>query len=129
MKPINQPLYINAKSNHPPNILRDLPSTINKRLSHLSWNEEEYKKPKPLHETALNETGYKITLTYTKTINVNNRNTASNIIWFNPPYSQNVKTTIGKTFHKLVKKHFPRGYKLYKIFSRNTVTCKLQLHE
>ena len=74
-----------------------------------------------MYETALNESGYKTTLTYTKTTNVNNRNRARNIIWFNPPYSQNVKTNIGKTFLKLVKKHFPRGHKLYKIFNRNTL--------
>ena len=60
-------------------------------------------------------------MTYTKTTNVNNRNRARNIIWFNPPYSQNVKTNIGKTFLKLVKKHFPRDHKLYKIFNRNTL--------
>ena len=117
----NQPLYINVKSNHPPNILRDLPSMINKRLSDLSCNEEEYEKAKPLYETALNESGYKTTLTYTKTTNVNNRNRARNIIWFNPPHSQNVKTNIEKAFIKLVKKHFPRGHKLYKIFNRNTL--------
>ena len=101
--------------------LRDLPSMINKRLSDLSCNEEEYEKSKPLYETAINESGHKTTLTYTKTTNVNNRSRARNIIWFNPPYSQNVKTNIGKTFLKLVKKHFPRGHKLYKIFNRNTL--------
>ena len=120
-KPKNQPLYINAKSNHPPNILRDLPSMINKRLSDLSCHEEEYEKAKPLYETALNESGYKTTLTYTKTANVKNRNRARNIIWFNPPSRQNVKSNIGKTFLKLVKKHFPIGHKLYKIFNRNTL--------
>ena len=41
-KPNNQPLYINAKSNHPPIILKDLPNMIKKRLSDLSCNEEEY---------------------------------------------------------------------------------------
>ena len=96
-KPNNQPRYINSKSNHPPNILRDLPNMINKRLSDLSCNKEEYEKPKPLYETPLNESGYKTTLKYTKTTNLNNRNRARNIIWFNPPYSQNVKTNIGKT--------------------------------
>ena len=54
-----QPLYINAKSNHPPTILRDLPNKTNKRLT-------EYEKAKPLHETALNESDYKTTMTYTK---------------------------------------------------------------
>ena len=120
-KPNNQPLYINAKSNHSSNILRDLPNVINKRLSDLSCNEEEYEKVKPLYETALSESGYKTTLTYSKTPNVNNRNRARNIIWFNPLYSQNVKTNIGKIFLKLLKKHFPKCHKLHKIFNRNTL--------
>ena len=71
---------------------------INKRLSDLSCKEEEYEKTKLLYETALNESGYKTPLTYTNKTNVNNRNRAGNIIWFNPPYSQNVKTNTGKTF-------------------------------
>ena len=83
--------------------------------------EKKYEKAKPLYETALNESVYKRTLTYTKTANVKNRNRARNIMWFNPSYSQNVKTNIGKRFLKLVKKHFPRGHKLYKIFNRNTL--------
>ena len=120
-KPNNHPLYINAKSNHPPNILRDLPSMINKRLSDLSCNEEVYEKAKPLYETASKESDYKTTLTYTKTTDGNTRNRARNIIRFNPTYRQNVKTNIGKTFVKLVKKNFPRGHKLYKIFNRNTL--------
>ena len=62
--------------------LRDLPSMINKRLSDLSCNEEEYEKSKPLYETAINESGYKTTLTYTKTTNVNNRNRVCNIIYY-----------------------------------------------
>ena len=32
-KPNSQPLYINQKSNHPPTIIKDIPNTINKRLS------------------------------------------------------------------------------------------------
>ena len=94
---------------------------ISKRLSDLSCNEEEYEKAKPVYETALNESGYKTKMTYTKTTNVNNRNRVRNIIWFNTPYSQNVRTNIGKTFLKLVKKHLLRGHKLYKIFNRKTL--------
>ena len=78
---------------------------IKKRLSDLSCNEDEYEKAKPLYETALNESGYKTTMTYTKTTNVNNRNRARNIIWFNPPFSQNVKTKIKK---KVSKKAFSK---------------------
>ena len=42
-------------------------------------------------------------------------------MWFNPPFSQNVKTNIGKTFLKLVKQHFPKHHKLNKIFNKNTL--------
>ena len=60
------------KSNHPPTILRYLPNMINKRLPDLSCNEEEYEKAKPLYETAVNESGYKKTMAYTKTTTANN---------------------------------------------------------
>ena len=32
-KPNNIPLYVHSKSNHPPSILRNIPASINKRLS------------------------------------------------------------------------------------------------
>ena len=35
------------------------------------------------------------------------------IIWYNPPYSSNVKTNIGKIFFELLNKHFPRGHRFY----------------
>ena len=38
------------------------------------------------------------------------RGTATVINWFKNLCSQNVKTNIGKTFPKLVKKHFPRDH-------------------
>ena len=44
-----------------------------------------------------------------------------NIIWFNPTYSKNVKTNIGKTFLQLLSKHFPKDHEMHKIFNKNTV--------
>ena len=43
------------------------------------------------------------------------------IIWFNPPFSRNVKTNIGKEFLKLLDKSFPVGNPLRSVFNRNTV--------
>ena len=43
------------------------------------------------------------------------------MIWFNPPFSQNVKTNVGKTFLKSVRQHFPKHHKLNKIFNKNTL--------
>ena len=43
------------------------------------------------------------------------------IIWFNPPYSMNVKTNIGKKFLNLIGRHFPKDHKYHKLFNRNTI--------
>ena len=47
------------------------------------------------------------------------------IIWFNPPYSKNVKTNVGKVTELLLKIHFPGCYILHKTFNRNTakISC------
>ena len=42
-------------------------------------------------------------------------------MWFNPPYSNTVKTNVGKLYLTLVKQHFPKGHKLHKIFNKNTI--------
>ena len=48
-KPNNVPLYINVKSNHPSTIIKDLPKTINERLSELSCNKDEFYKAELLY--------------------------------------------------------------------------------
>ena len=57
------------------------------------------------------------------------RNRKRNIIWFNPPFNKNIKTNIGKTFLKLIDKHFPRSSKLHKIFNRNTIKVSYSCRE
>ena len=49
-KPSNTPLYIHSESNHPPSIIKQLPSMTNKRISNLSCNEHEFNKSKPFDE-------------------------------------------------------------------------------
>ena len=44
-----------------------------------------------------------------------------NIIWFNPPFSQNVETKIGNRLLALFHFHFPVNHKLHKIFNRNSI--------
>jgi len=44
-----------------------------------------------------------------------------NILWFNTPFSKNVRTNFGRTFLSLVRKHFPAHHKLYKIFNKNNM--------
>ena len=117
----NKPSYVNAKSNHPHTIIKELPKLINKRLSELSCNQEEFNKAKPLYAEALSESYYKASLKFEKPQYNTKRNRLRKVIWFNPPFSQNVKTNIGKTFLKLVKQHFPKHHKLNKIFNKNTL--------
>ena len=49
------------------------------------------------------------------------RNRKRQIIWYNPPYSKNVKTKIGEEFLKLTKKHFTKRHKFHKLFNKNNV--------
>ena len=122
-KPNNTPLYINAKSNHPPLIIKQIPKMISTRISNLSSNEQVFDKAKPIYEKALNDSGYPSKLLFNpSTATTSGKRTRKRkIIWFNPPFSLNVKTNIGKCFLKLLDKHFPKDHKYHKIFNRNTV--------
>ena len=43
-----------------------------------------------------------------------------NIFWFNPPFSVNVATNIGKMFFGLLHTCFPTNNKLHQILNKNT---------
>ena len=51
----------------------------------------------------------------------NARKRTQKIIWFNPPFSWNVKTNMAKMFLQLIDTNFPPTNKLHKIFNSNTV--------
>ena len=53
-KPNNEPVYIHKQSNHPPNILKELRKSINKRISDISYDENVFNNAKLTHEKALN---------------------------------------------------------------------------
>ena len=52
-KPDTAPLYVHAKSNHPPSVISEIPKMIGKRLSDLSFDEQEFEKIKRPYEEAL----------------------------------------------------------------------------
>ena len=120
-KPNDRPLYVNANSNHPPTILKQLPTMVNTRLSLLSINEDEFDKAKPLYENALKSSGFNKCLKFENTQTTRLRNRSREVIWFNPSYNAEVKTNIGKIFLKLVKKHFHKRHRYRKIFNTNTI--------
>ena len=93
---------------------------IGTRLSSISCNKSEFDRCKPTYEEALKSSGYTEGLHY-EPPEPPKRNRPRNILWFNPPFSKNVKTNIGGTFLSLVEAHFPTTHKFHKIFNKNTV--------
>ena len=65
-KPDNNPLYINILSNHPPNIIKNLPQNISKRINTLSADKTTFNKSKDLYDNALAESGFKYKITFQK---------------------------------------------------------------
>ena len=132
-KPNDKPLYVHVLSNHPPNVIKQIPQGINKRLARISSTDTDFKKASPLYQKALQDSGYNHTLskppeaqdapdTSSQESNTEgSQRTKRKIIYFNPPFNQALKTKIGKVFLELVKKHFPRHHKLHPILNRNTL--------
>ena len=78
-KPNEETNYIHVNSDHPPSILKQLPKSIEKRLSSSSSSKEQH----------LSNCGYKEKLNYrdpTPQNLITKRKRQRNILWFNPPY-------------------------------------------
>ena len=137
-KPGNTHLYVHVESNHPPIIKKRIPQSIQTRLSNISSNEDVFKNAKPEYEKALQDAGHQTRMIYApKCANTDmgqqqrdqqkeeqsqrQRGRRRNVMWFNPPYSQNVRMDIGRKFIQLINKHFPKENQLNKIFNRNTL--------
>ena len=59
----NEPVYIHKQSNHPPNILKEFPKSINKRRSDISCDEHVFNNAKETYEKALESSGFTEKLT------------------------------------------------------------------
>ena len=95
---------------------------INKIICDLSINENEFNKAKPIYDNALRSSGFNSKLEYMESDESRQRRSRTRkIIWFNPSYCKQVKTDIGRSFRRLVRKHFPRQIPLQKIFNTNTI--------
>ena len=63
-KPGDRIQYIHTESNHPPNIIKHIPASIETRLSHLSSTETIFKESKTHYENNLRQSGYNNTKTH-----------------------------------------------------------------
>ena len=125
-KPKNIPQYVHRLSNHPPSVLKNIPSNVNKRLSSRSSNEKMFLRAAPLFQEAIDKSGYNFKLKFDPPPEnppppKRKRSRNDNALWFNPPFNATVKTNIGKKFLSLIDECFPPGHKLRKIFNRQTV--------
>lgn len=117
--------YIHIQSCHPPNVKKDLPKMIEKRISSLSSSDTQFTSVKNIYEEALKESGYKCKLSYKEDNMVTRlnkkRQRKRNILWFNPPFNLNVRNNVGSEFLKLVDNYLCRDQALKKHFNRNTI--------
>ena len=63
-------------------------------VSDLWYSEDEFERAQRQYESTLSESGFNISQQYIQT--------ETKIFWFDPPFSQNVKTNIRKMFFKLI---------------------------
>ena len=103
-------------------ILKQMPKSIEKRISETSSNKDIFDESIKPYKDALKESGFSEALNYiAPTTNKKQKNRKQKIIWFNPPFSKSVKSNIGRIFLRLLPKHFPWNHTMHKIFNRNTV--------
>ena len=108
----NIPRYVNAKSNYQPSILKEIPKSVSKRISSNSCIEQVFNAAAPFYNDILHKCGYSEKLTFEKgQYTYERRNRRRNIIWYNQPFSKNVKTNTAKQFLHLLDKHFSRSHK------------------
>ena len=137
IKPNNELVYINKQSNHPPNIIADIPNAISKSLTNISCNKNVFDRNVCIYQTELKNSGFDGTIIYNdqsdeaKNVNIEEANQARKhkraIIWYNPPYSMNVETNVGRIFFKLLQKHFPPAHPKYTIFNNKKIknSCRV----
>ena len=120
-KPNNQPIYVHKDSNHPASVIKQIPLTVQRRISDLSSNKEVFDREKAFFEDALKRSGYDVSLQYTPSDTQAKKGRSRKVIWFNPPFCKSVKTRIGAKFLELINTCFPKNHTLSKIINRNTI--------
>ena len=107
-------------------IIKQVPLSIESRLSSSSSSEGIFNESVIQHQDSLGKSGYKHKFKYKANIDTasNKKQRKTNITWFNPMYSKNVKTNIGKILLNLIKKKFQLSHKFHKLFNRNTLKIR-----
>ena len=77
----------------------------------------------PAYTDALEKSGHHPTAQLTTSVASTKKQGRRNVIWFNPPYNQNVTTDVARRFLAMISKHFPKHHRYHKLLNRNNVKC------
>ena len=114
------PVYMSKNSNHPPTIKKGLVKMIGHRISDLSSSEEIFNSVAPIYNQGLQNSGFTEEIKYEPN-RVKRSRRRRKVIYFNPPWDDQIKTNIGAAFLRLVDQHFGPGSGLNTIFNRQKV--------
>ena len=109
-----------------PQVIKNIPAGIERRLVQNSCNEEVFLEAIPDYQAELDRCGYAYKLSYRQpmvpaTQPRKRKNRSKRVTWFNPPFSLDVATNVAKEVLELVDKHFPPGHVLHSICNRSTI--------
>ena len=90
-------ICIHSLSNHRPNVIKHIATSIQERLSKNSPNEDISKTRKCACKDVLNISVFKVDFKCTKTQREKLKNISQITIWFNPPFNK----AVSKLFQKL----------------------------
>ena len=116
----DSPLYVNSYSNHPPAVIKNILAGINRRLSTISSSKELFDQAAPLYQSELDINGYQFKLHFEPPTK-KKRCRSKKALWFNPPYSINIKANVGAKLLTILDKHFPLGHPLHPLLNRKSV--------
>ena len=124
VKPNTKTKYVSTYSNHPRTILSRIQDNVCQRLSRNSSSQEMFERHTQHFEHALVAAGHPGKMKYMENpISNGPKHRARKTIWFNPVFSQNIRTNIAGKFISLVRKCFPKTSPLYPLF--NTFNLKV----
>ena len=123
----HEELLANAVTSNYKKANNSIKNSIEAKLSKLPSNEKVFNESVLIYQEVLDKSGYKHQLPFQKTSTngTQRRRIKKNILWFNPPFSEYAVTKTGKTFLRLIDKHFPPHHKLHKFFNKKKRKNKL----
>ena len=137
MKPGNTPRYVHIHSDHPKQILNNLPLGVQRRLSTISSSKEEFDAAAPPYQAALAAAGHGHRLKYDETAGAgagatgagagaapprgNRRRRRRNITYFCPPFFRILETKLGNQFLRAIDESFPVGNELHGKINRHNI--------